>query len=158
MCRQFVVLGAVFAGANACGQLEDYMITVGFSYFRQNHAANLQSLCSLLERESWIASRQTPGSFLILALIWLWKHNGWTADFGYPLKTSPAMVVLREDFESIQTLSIFSRAWFLNSKQAFLMHPQCNRSSFRSILAPFLEIRVPLFIYRRQKEHVIGCS
>ena len=96
--------------------------------------------------------------FLILALTWLWKQNGWTVDFGSPLKTSPAIVVLREDFESIETLYNSSRAWFVNSKQAFLMHPQCNRIPFRSILATSFEIRLPFFIYRSQKEHVIGCS
>lgn len=53
-----MTLGDSFSDSSDPGNLKDQLATLGYTYYRSSHKANMQSLFSALEKERWLPSTQ----------------------------------------------------------------------------------------------------
>lgn len=49
-----MTIGESFSGSPDPGNLKDQLATLGYAYYRNSHAANMQSLFASLEKEQWL--------------------------------------------------------------------------------------------------------
>ena len=60
-CHQFVLAGEAFSGCPDPGNLRDELATLGYKHHRSVHAANMESLCGVLDKERWRPAQLLPG-------------------------------------------------------------------------------------------------
>ena len=59
-CHQFVLAGEAFSGCP--GNLRDELATLGYKQHRSEHAANMESLCGVLDKERWRPAQLPSGA------------------------------------------------------------------------------------------------